>query len=49
MTLRINNRAEAIELGSILGDAAREIGLMALRVIVAPALAFARYVDRCDD
>lgn len=49
MALRINNRAEAIELGSILGDAAREIGKAALRVIVAPVLAFARYGHRCDD
>lgn len=49
MSLHVTNRAEVVELGSILADAAREIGRAGLRLLVAPALAFARYVDRCDE
>lgn len=49
MSLHVTNRAEVIELGSILGDAAREIGRALLRAALAPAFAFARYVDRCDE
>lgn len=41
MTLHVTNRAEVVELGSILADAAR--GLLALAL--APVLRVARYVD----
>lgn len=49
MSLHVTNRAEVIELGSILGDAAREIGIGLLRVVLAPVFAYARFVDRCDE
>lgn len=49
MTPRANSRAEAIEVGSILADAAREIGRSLLRVLLRPIFAYARFVDRCDE
>ena len=47
--LHVRSLADVLELGGILGDAAREVGRALLGVILAPAFAFARYVDRCDD
>jgi hypothetical protein len=49
VSLHVTNRAEVVELSSILGDAAREIGRSLLSLVLAPVLAFARYVDRCDE
>ena len=45
MALHVTNRAEVVEVGSILGDAARELARLAAGAVVRPVLVLARYVD----
>lgn len=45
MSLHVTTRAEVVELGGIVGDAALALaGIVAVRVL-SPVLAFARWVD----